>query len=257
MFVTMLATTSMKPDELNQSNIDNLTSLWRKMGVENNSAFALDGLTISQTWPNRHWFDWNATANQIAALHNLLPHLPARAVIPVWMGRGEQAAQLERNLLDENFRISFQQLAMYLDLQTAQREEIPTLDITKVQTLQDLEAWTATASAAFGYWIDIAAIEKVAIDVDLTLLLAKQDGEPVATALVYKTGAVIGVHLVGVPEAYRGRGIAKALMRYVINLSIDLDGKFLMLQASAVGEPLYRQLGFVPQFEIKNYKRLL
>lgn len=242
-------------NDLNQLNIDNLTSLWRKMGVENNLAFSLDGLTISHTWPNRYWFDWNATANQTATLHNLLPHLPERAVIPVWMGTGEQAAQLELNLLDEDFRISFQQLAMYLDLQTAQREEIPPLDITKVQASQDLEIWTATASAAFGYWIDIIAIEKIVTDIDVTLLLVKQDGKPVATALVYRTGDIIGAHLVGVPEAYRGQGIAKALMRYVINLALDSGGKFLTLQASLAGEPLYRQLGFIPQFVIKNYHR--
>jgi GNAT superfamily N-acetyltransferase len=243
-------------NDVNQLNIDNLTSLWRKMGVKNDSEFAVEGLTISRTWPNRYWFDWCATENQIVALHNLLPHLPECAVIPVWMGAGEQAVQLERNLLDEGFRISFQQLAMYLNLQTAQREEIPALDITRVQTLQNLETWTATASAAFGYWIDIAAIEKIATDINVTLLLVKQDGEPVATALVYKTGVIIGAHLVGVPEIYRGQGIAKALMRYVINLSIDSGGKYLTLQASLAGEPLYRQLGFIPQFVVKNYKRV-
>jgi GNAT superfamily N-acetyltransferase len=240
---------------LDQFNIDNLTSLWRKMGVENNPTAALDGLSVSQTWPNRFWFDWNASQNQIAAIDKLLPQLPARALVPVWMGAGEKSAQLERNLLDNGFSISFQQLAMYLDLQTAQREQVPALDITKVQTPQDLEAWTATASAAFGYWIDITAIENLVTDTDVTLLLVKQDGAPVATALVYKTGAIIGVHLVGVPQAYRGRGLARVLMQYVINLSIDLDGDFLMLQASAAGEPLYRQLGFVPQFVIKNYHR--
>lgn len=243
-------------NDLNQLNIDNLTSLWRKMGVENNSVFALDGLTISHTWPNRYWFDWCATTNQIVAIHNLLPHLPERAMVPVWTGAGEQADWLEQNLLDEGFRISFQQLAMYLDLQVVQHEEIPSLDITQVHSQQDLETWTATASAAFGYWIDIAAIEKIATDIDVTLLLVKQDEESVATALVYRTGEIIGAHMVGVPEAYRGQGIARTLMRYVINLSIDLGGKFLTLQASLAGEPLYRQLGFIPQLTIKNYKRM-
>lgn len=241
---------------LDQFNIDNLTSLWRKMGVENNPTAALDGLSVSQTWPNRFWFDWSASPNQIAAIDKLLPQLPARALVPVWMGAGEKSAQLERNLLGEGLSVSFQQLAMYLDLQTAQREQVPALDITKVQTQQDLEAWTATASAAFGYWIDITAIENLVTDTDVTLLLVKQDGASVATALVYKTGAIIGVHLVGVPQAYRGLGLARGVMQYVINLSIDLGGDFLMLQASAAGEPLYRQLGFVPQFMIKNYHRI-
>ncbi|MEN0037422.1 MAG: GNAT family N-acetyltransferase [Cellvibrio sp.] len=241
---------------LDQCNIDNLTSLWRKMGVEKNSEFTLDGLTVSQTWPNRFWFDWSASAEQMAAIDELLPNLPARAVVPVWLGAGEKSVQLERDLLDKGFSVSFQQLAMYLDLQTAQPEQVSALDITKVQTQQDLEAWTTTASAAFGYWIDISAIANLIAETDVTLLLVKQNGEPVATALVYQTGEIIGAHLVGVPEAYRGRGIARALMHHVIKLSIELDGKYLTLQASLAGEPLYRQLGFVPQFVIKNYHRI-
>jgi ribosomal protein S18 acetylase RimI-like enzyme len=67
----------------------------------------------------------------------------------------------------------------------------------------------------------------------------------------------MGVHLVGVIADFRGRGIARALMQYIINLSIALDGKYLMLQASAAGESLYRELGFMKQFTIKNYQRAL
>lgn len=245
----------MNTNDVNQLNIDNLTSLWKKMGVQVEPEFALDGLTISHTWPNRFWFGWNATSQQVEKIIPQLPSLPTRAVVPVWTGAGDAAVQLEQSLLANRFQISFQQLAMYLDLTSVPKEAVPPLDISKVQSAADLHAWTTTASSAFGYWIDIAAIEKIATDTDVILLLVKQDGEPVATALVYKTGAVIGVHMVGVPEAYRGRGLARSLMKYVINLCIDLGGTLLTLQASAAGEPLYRELGFVQQFAIKSYHR--
>lgn len=246
----------MNTNDVNQLNIDNLISLWKKMGVQAEPEFSLDGLTISHTWPNRFWFGWNATSQQVENSIPLLPSLPTRAVVPVWMGAGDVAGQLEQSLLANRFQVSFQQLAMYLDLTSVHKEAVPPLDINKVQSAGDLQAWTATASAAFGYWIDIAAIEKIATDADVTLLLVKQDGAPVATALVYKTRTVIGVHMVGVPEAYRGRGLARSLMKYVINLGIELGGTLLTLQASAAGEPLYRELGFVPQFLIKNYHRV-
>ncbi|PUA27768.1 MAG: hypothetical protein B0W54_14630 [Cellvibrio sp. 79] len=241
--------------DINQLNIDNLTSLWRKMGVENDSEFAVEGLTISRTWPNRYWFDWNADITPINTIVPVLDQLPLTAVVPVWEGAGMPAQQLEIFLKDECFQILFTQLAMYLDLQSIRVPELPALDIITVQSATDVATWTATASAAFGYWIDVAAIQALIDLPDVKLLLLKQDGKAAATALVYQTGDIIGVHLVGVPEEFRGQGLARMLMQYVIKLSVTMGGKFLTLQASAAGEPLYRQLGFIPQFLIKNYKR--
>lgn len=242
-------------NDINQLNIDNLTSLWQKMGVANDSEFAVEGLTISRTWPNRYWFDWNADIKHINTIAPILDQLPLAAVVPVWEGAGAPAKQLEIFLKDECFQILFSQLAMYLDLQSLSVSDFPTLDIVTVQSAADVETWTATASAAFGYWIDSAAIKALVNVPEVKLLLLKQAGQAAATALVYQTGEIIGVHLVGVTNEYRGQGLARMLMHYVIGLSITMGGKFLTLQASAVGEPLYRQLGFIPQFMIKNYKR--
>lgn len=241
--------------DLNQLNIDNLTSLWRKMGVENKSEFAVERLTISRTWPNRYWFDWSADIKHINTIAPVLDQLPLTAVVPVWEGAGAPVKQLEIFLKDECFQILFLQLAMYLDLQSVTPFELPALDIVTVQSSADIETWVATASAAFGYWIDSAAIQAIVDLPDVKLLLLKKNGQAAATALVYQTGDIIGVHLVGVPDEFRGQGLARVIMKYVIGLSITMGGKFLTLQASAAGEPLYRQLGFIPQFVIKNYKR--
>lgn len=249
---------------LDQLNIANLTSLWQKMGVEDHSEFATDGLSISPTWPNRFWFEWHATSAQINELNHFLHCLPTRAVIPVWTGAGEQAAQLERYLQDECFQILFEQLAMYLDLQTIVQQDFQALtqqdfsplNIIKVQTTPELIAWTETASAAFGYWIDINALQPLIADSNVQLLLVKKNDQPAATALIYKTGDIIGAHLVGVRENFRGQGIAKNLMLLVIQQAVVMGGKYLTLQASSAGEPLYRNLGFVAQFVIKNYQRV-
>lgn len=242
-------------NDLDQLNIDNLTSLWQKMGVEDNSEFTVEGLTRSRTWPNRYWFNWNADIEHINAIAPVLHQLPLAAVVPVWEGVGAPAQQLEIFLKDECFQVLFSQLAMYLDLQSVPVPEIPALDIITVQSATDVETWTATASAAFGYWIDSAAIQAIVDVPEVKLLLLKQNGHAAATALVYQTGDIIGVHLVGVPDEFRGQGLARAIMQYVIGLGIAMGGKFLTLQASVAGEPLYRQLGFIPQFLIKNYKR--
>ena len=243
--------------ELDQLNIDNLTSLWRKIDINKNSEWNKNGLSVSASWPNRYWFDWDANIQQINSLVPDLHQLPINAVVPVWAGAGEPAAQLEGFLQDECFQVLFSQQAMYLDLQHYSLPDFPEPDMQTVQTLAELETWVAIASAAFGSAIDLAAINTIVDLPEVKLLLLKDAGQAVGTALVYQTGEIIGVHLVGVPEPYRGRGFARRIMQQVIKLSIAMGGKYLTLQASAAGEPLYLQLGFVAQFGIRNYKRNL
>ena len=247
----------MNTEELNRLNIDNLTSLWRKMGINQDSEWNKNGLTVSATWPNRYWFDWNANIQQITSIVPGLHQLPAAAVVPVWTGAGKAATHLEVFLKDECFKVLFSQQAMYLDLHSYSLREIPEPNIHTVKAPADLETWVATASSAFGSAIDIAAIQAIVDLPEVKLLLLKDDDHAVGTALIYQTGAIIGVHLVGVPEPYRGNGFARIIMQQVIKHSIAMGGKYLTLQASAAGEPLYLQLGFESQFTIRNYKRSL
>ena len=247
----------MNTEELNRLNIDNLTSLWRKMGINQDSEWNKNGLTVSATWPNRFWFNWNANIQQITSIVPGLHQLPAAAVVPVWTGAGKAATQLEVFLKDECFQVLFSQLAMYLDLQTQSIPELPALDIIAVHLTADIETWVATASAAFGYSIDVAVIAALVDVPEVKLLLLRDKGRAVASALMYQTGDIMGVHLVGVPNEYRGRGFARRIMQYVIKLSIERGAKYLTLQASAAGKPLYLQLGFESQFTIRNYKRSL
>ncbi len=245
----------MNTEELKQLNVDNLTSLWRRMGINKNSEWNKKGLTVSEKWPNRYWFDWDANIQQMNSIVPVLHQLPAQAVVPVWMGAGQVANQLEMFLKDECFQVLFSQQAMYLDLQQQALPNLPELNVIEAQSPTEIETWVATASAAFGYTIDVAAIAALVDVPEVKLLLLKEAEQAVATALVYQTGDVIGVHLVGVPDEYRGRGFARMIMQQVIKISIEMGGKYLTLQASAAGEPLYLQLGFERQFEIRNYKR--
>lgn len=45
-------------------------------------------------------------------------------------------------------------------------------------------------------------------------------------------------------EAARGHGIAEAVTRHVTNLGFDLGAQNVQLQASRMGEPIYRRMGY-------------
>jgi GNAT superfamily N-acetyltransferase len=75
-------------------------------------------------------------------------------------------------------------------------------------------------------------------------VLARLDGEPVGATLLHESHGIAGVYWVGVLEPARGRGVAAAMMRHVTNLGFDRGAANVQLQASVMGEPVYRRLGY-------------
>ncbi|GIW41658.1 MAG: hypothetical protein KatS3mg076_2235 [Candidatus Binatia bacterium] len=79
-------------------------------------------------------------------------------------------------------------------------------------------------------------------------------GEPVSGALAVLSHGIAGVYWVStVPEA-RGRGFGEAATRWVTNAAFDAGARWVSLQASPMGEKIYRRMGFV---EIGRYRLFL
>lgn len=74
--------------------------------------------------------------------------------------------------------------------------------------------------------------------------VAYLDGAPVSVAQILLSHGIAGVYWVGSLEAARGRGIAEAVTRHVTNLGFDLGATNVQLQASPMGEPIYRRMGY-------------
>ncbi len=74
--------------------------------------------------------------------------------------------------------------------------------------------------------------------------LAWLEGEPVGAALMLMSHGIAGVYWVAVLEEARGRGIAYAITRFVTNRAFDLGAANVQLQASKMGEPVYRRMGY-------------
>jgi hypothetical protein len=74
--------------------------------------------------------------------------------------------------------------------------------------------------------------------------IAYLDGEPVSCAQILLSHGIAGVYWVASLEAARGRGIADAVTRHVTNLGFDLGATDVQLQASPMGEPIYRRMGY-------------
>ena len=69
-------------------------------------------------------------------------------------------------------------------------------------------------------------------------------GEPVGAAMTMLSHGIAGIFWVGTVAAARGRGIAEACTRVATNWGFDAGAPHVQLQASPMGEPIYRRMGY-------------
>ncbi|MBV8949613.1 MAG: hypothetical protein JOZ99_01965 [Actinobacteria bacterium] len=78
----------------------------------------------------------------------------------------------------------------------------------------------------------------------LRAVVAYAGEAPVAGAFVLVSHGIAGVQYVGTVEGARGRGFGELVTRWVGNVGFDLGGRIAALQASEMGEPVYRRMGY-------------
>ena len=85
---------------------------------------------------------------------------------------------------------------------------------------------------------------EIATNRDIRLLGGFLDGDPVASSVAIRSGPVVGVYAVGTAERARRRGIGTAMTWRAVEAGLAWGCEVATLQASAMGEPIYRAMGF-------------
>ena len=76
------------------------------------------------------------------------------------------------------------------------------------------------------------------------LVVAWRGPDPVAAALVYESDDVASLQWVGTVPQERGTGLGALVTAWTTNLAFDRGASLCTLQASPMGEPVYRRLGY-------------
>lgn len=79
------------------------------------------------------------------------------------------------------------------------------------------------------------------------------DGKPAATGILLPNGKDGGVFNVGVLPEFRGRGLAKQMMRYLMGRAQERGLSKLVLLSSPEMEKMYLALGFEKAFDVEIY----
>ena len=95
----------------------------------------------------------------------------------------------------------------------------------------------------------------VLADPAATILVARRDDQPVATAMVYESDGVASLQWVGTVPAARGTGLGALITVMVTNLAFDRGASSCSLQASPMGASVYRRLGYETMYHYEEYVR--
>ena len=85
--------------------------------------------------------------------------------------------------------------------------------------------------------------------------VAREAGEPVACVATLDAGGDCAVWNVGTREAARGRGLASGLMRQALRDAREAGRETTTLQATQLGRPVYRRLGYRELGPIQMWER--
>jgi GNAT superfamily N-acetyltransferase len=157
--------------------------------------------------------------------------------------------------------VAFDTPGMVLDRRLPDATPPTGVELRRVATARDAAAFAEVngrAYATYGMPPDVTpalfARAETVIGPHVVAFVAFADGAPAAAAMTIVTHGVAGIYWVGtVPEA-RGHGLAELCTRAAGNAGFDLGARIASLQASPMGEPVYRRMGYV---EITRYPQVV
>ncbi|HML05216.1 MAG TPA: GNAT family N-acetyltransferase [Methanobacterium sp.] len=166
-----------------------------------------------------------------------------------------------QNLLKEHgFTYQNKWKAMAIDLKTIQGKfNIPeNLEIKEVNSIKELKTWANVLVKSFEFPL-IESYKKYFInagtkDLNFNYYLGFFSGKPVSTSILFKGKEATGIFYVGTIPEFRKKGIAQAMVNHLLNEAISGDYNISVLQASEMGYPLYKKIGFKEYYVTDIYR---
>ncbi len=197
-------------------------------------------------------------------IESLISKAKARGVPIRWyIGKNSEPANLDEYLTQHGFA-SFGRAAplMAADLSILREETTAPsgLEIIEVEDVTTLKTWSQVATEGFG---GTPENEKVNFRWFTTIMemglpahfyLALLDGKPAATSQLVPAKGVAGIFYVATLPEFRNRGVGYAVTLHACEAGKQMGYQAATLQASPMGEPVYRRMGFFKCGEVWAYQ---
>lgn len=176
----------------------------------------------------------------------------------VWARAG---AEEDSDLIDAAGRAGLQPAygmpEMALDHRAEERPPADGTNLRQVASAADAAEYWQVATGAYasiGFPPEIFAFYEShdgLVAANSAAFLAHVDGRPAGIAMTIVSHGVAGIYWVGVTEEARSRGLGWTVTAAAVNAGFDIGAEIASLQASPMGESLYRKMGFETIFDYK------
>ncbi len=149
----------------------------------------------------------------------------------------------------------YQQAGMAIELNDIEQIEMNKNDliIKKVENEESLIQWSEVVSKVFGIKVDLGLLKYLLLQEESHFYLGKVKENPVSTLMLYLSSGVAGLHAVSTLPEYRSKGFGLAISRSALIDAFNMGYYVGVLQASSLGETVYRKLGFQKYCDFKSY----
>ncbi len=169
---------------------------------------------------------------------------------------------LQNILEDYGFAYKDNWSAMAIDLEDVPESfDFPEgMEIKEVLNLEELKIWTDILVKSFEFSEILQSYKKYFINAGLEspnshYYLGFLNGNPVATGVLFEGEGAAGLFYIGTLPEVRRQGIALAMVKYLLNQAKTKSYHISVLQASEMGYPVYKKIGFKKYYTTKIYRR--
>lgn len=150
----------------------------------------------------------------------------------------------------------YQQAGMFLLLQDLNNVMLNSnkLEVKNVTNLKMLHEWSNIVSVVFNIKIDIELLKYLLHEQEARFYVGYLNGVAVSGLLLYLSSGVAGLHAVSTLPKFRNKGFGLTISGIALKKAFEVGYRIGVLQASKMGEGMYRQLGFKKQCDIFSYE---
>lgn len=181
-----------------------------------------------------------------------------------WLSPNSEPSDLGEHLLAHGFTHDSDDPGMAVDVRHLNDNvsHVPDLEITQVDSLDELYVWCQTAAhGLFGepdpvamLWHDLLGTAGLGTDTPFRYYLARLDGRPVATSNVCLGRNAVGIYFVGTLPSERGKGIGSQVTLKPLLDAREQGYRVGVLESTDMGYGVYSKLGFKEYCRYNNYR---
>ncbi len=153
------------------------------------------------------------------------------------------------------FKNVYHQTGMAIDLKKLVNLRIGqnNLKVNKVDNEDRLIKWFEVVSKVFNIRVDFELLKFLFKENEAHFYLGSVNNNVVSALMLYLSSGVAGLHAVSTLSEYRNKGFGLTISKTALTDAFDLGYLVGVLQASSMGQIIYRKLGFQKYCNIISY----